>query len=304
MKESKFIWMDGELVAWKDAQVHVLTHALHYGTGVFEGIRCYATKQGPAVFRLKEHVDRLFGSAHILGIKVPFSKEMITQACRDIITKNKLPSAYIRPIIYLGYGQMGLNPVGCTVNVAIAAWEWGTYLGEDGVANGIRVKTSSFTRHHVNINMTRAKVCGAYVNSVLAKHEAVSNGYDEAMVLDVDGYVAEGSGENIFIVRDGILTTPVFTSFLPGITRQSVMVLAKEHGIPTAEARLTRDDVYLADEMFLTGTAAELTPVREVDGRTIGTGKPGPVTKQLQAAFSKVIAGEDAEHATWLAPVR
>lgn len=293
------IWMDGKFTDWGKANVHVLTHALHYGSAVFEGIKAYEAKKGTAVFRLKEHVDRLFDSAHILGIKVPFSKSEVTQAIKETVKMNKLKSCYIRPIVFLGDGQMGLNPVGCPVRCAIAAWSWGAYLGEEGIAKGIRLRTSSFNRHFVNSMMTKAKISGNYVNSVLAKQEAVKQGFDEALMLDTEGYVSECTGENIFIVKNNVIKTTPNTSILPGITRATIIQIAKDMEHEVKEERFTRDELYIADECFLTGTAAELTPVREVDNRVIGAGKPGPVTKKLQETFMKVVKGQIKEYEHW-----
>ena len=300
VNESKKIWMDGKFVNWADANVHILTHTLHYGTGAFEGIRCYKTKKGSAVFRLKEHVDRLFDSCHILNIKPPFLPGKIEKAIIDTIKINKLKECYIRPLIYIGYGAMGLLPKDNPVRIAIAVWPWGAYLGEDGIKNGIRIKVSSFTRLHVNVTMTKSKTCGDYVNSTLAKSEAVACGYDEALILDTNGYVSEGTGQNIFIVRDGVLMTPPLPSVLEGITRKSIMEMAGKVKIKVCETNFTRDEVYIADEVFFTGTAAEVTPVREVDGRTIGTGKPGPVTKKLQNLFFRIVKGEAKAYKSWL----
>ncbi|HZZ86661.1 MAG TPA: branched-chain amino acid transaminase [Anaeromyxobacteraceae bacterium] len=300
MKADK-IWMDGKLVGWDQAQVHVLTHALHYGLGVFEGIRAYRTADGrSAVFRLREHMQRLLESAHILMMDVPFSLEALSEATVDLLRANKMPEAYIRPLAFSGYGTLGVgaqNPI----QVIIAAWPWGAYLSEEGMKKGIRAKVSSFTRMHVNVNVVRAKVSGQYVNSILANREAVMSGYDEAILLDTDGYVAEGSGENIYIVKDGTLFTPPLSSpVLAGITRDSVLKLAKEHGIPVVEQKFTRDTMYIADELFMSGTAAEITPVREVDNRRVGKGEPGPVTHALQTAFFKAVKGEDPKYRDWL----
>jgi len=302
LQETEKIWMDGKLVAWKDAKVHVMVHSLHYGLGVFEGIRCYKGKGGSYVFRLDEHVDRLFDSAHIFQMKMPFTKAEIKKGIIDTIKANKMAECYIRPLVYIGYGAMGLYVSG-PINVAIAAWPWGAYLGEEGIKNGIKVRVSSFTRHHVNIAMTRAKVTGAYVNSQLAKHEAKSAGCDEALLLDPEGYVAEGTGENVFIVRKGVIKTTPLTSILEGITRDSVMELAEELGYKVVEERFTRDEVYISDEAFFTGTAAEVTPIRELDGRLIGGGKPGPVTKKLQKVFFDIVQGKSAKHKKWLTKV-
>lgn len=300
LRESEKIWMDGKLIDWKDARVHVLTHTLHYGVGVFEGIRCYKTINGPAIFRLDDHVERLFTSAHIVNIEMPYSREEIREAIKETVTANRLEACYIRPIVYIGYGSMGLYVEDNPVNVAIAAWSWGSYLGDEGLERGIRVKISSFTRHHVNISMTRAKVPGYYVNSVLAKKEVKAAGYDEAVLLDPDGYIAEGSGENIFMIRKGRIKTTPLTSILEGITRESIIQIARDKGMPVIEERFTRDDLYIADEAFLTGTAAELTPIREVDNRVIGNGKPGPVTRNLQDTFFNIVYGKDIRYKEWL----
>lgn len=300
LKEAEKIWMDGQFVNWKDARVHVLTHTLHYGVGAFEGIRCYKAGEGSAIFRLDDHVDRLFASAHIMSIEIPYTREEIKEAIKETVRINRLDACYIRPIVYVGYGSMGLYVEDNPINVAIAAWTWGSYLGDEGLKKGIRVKISSFTRHHVNISMTRAKVPGYYVNSILAKKEVKAAGYDEAVLLDPDGYVAEGSGENIFIVRKGIMKTTSLTSILAGITRESIIHLAREMGITVVEERFTRDDLYIADEAFLTGTAAELTPIREVDNRVIGPGKPGPVTQKLQDAFFNIVQGREKQYKDWL----
>jgi len=297
--------MDGKFVDWDAAQVHVLSHTLHYGVGVFEGIRCYQTEDGgSAIFRLREHVDRLFASAHIVLLKIPFSREKICQAIRKTLTTNGLTEGYIRPIVFIGDGEMGLFVKTNPIRVAVAAWSWGAYLGEEGIRKGIRAKVSSFCRYHVNSAMTKGKINGYYVNSVLAKWEAKKAGYDEAVLLDTEGYVAEASGENIFIVRNGILQTSTLTSILPGITRDSVLNIARKLDIPVKEARFTRDEMYIADEMFFTGTAAEITPVREVDDRRVGTGKPGPVTKQIQDAFFDIVRGKNALFAHWLDVVK
>jgi branched-chain amino acid aminotransferase len=292
--------MDGRFVDWKEANIHVLTHSLHYGLGVFEGLRCYKGEKGSAIFRLKEHVERLFDSAHIVQIKIPFSPKEIEQAIIGTVKINRLEACYIRPIVFIGYGEMGLYVQKNPIQVAIAAWPWGTYLGDEGIKNGIRAKISSFTRHHVNISMTRAKVTSYYANSQLAKREAKEAGYDEALLLDTDGYVAEGPGENIFIVRNGTLKTTPLGSILEGITRNSIIQLAQEKGIPVAQERFSRDEVYIADEAFFTGTAAEITPIREVDGRIIGPGKPGEITKLLQKLFFDIVAGKDSAHKSWL----
>jgi branched-chain amino acid aminotransferase len=292
--------MDGRFVDWKEAKIHVLTHTLHYGLGVFEGLRCYKGEKGSAVFRLKEHVKRLFDSAQIVQIRIPYSPKDIEEAILGTVKVNRLQECYIRPIVFIGYGEMGLYVQKNPIQVAIAAWPWGTYLGDEGIRNGIRAKISSFTRHHVNISMTRAKVTSYYANSQLAKREVKEAGYDEAILLDADGYVAEGPGENIFIVRNGTLKTTPLTSILEGITRNSIIQLAQEKEIPVAQERFTRDEIYIAEEAFFTGTAAEITPIREVDGRVIGTGKPGEITKLLQTSFFDAVAGKDPVHQSWL----
>jgi branched-chain amino acid aminotransferase len=304
LEETPFIWMDGKLVPWKEATVHVLTHTLHYGLGVFEGIRCYKGKSGTAIFRLKDHVERLLGSAHIVQMKIPYSAEEIEQAIVETVQSNHLEEGYIRPIAFIGYGEMGLYVTENPIQLTIAAWPWGTYLGDEGVKNGIRVRVSSIARHHVNTSMSRAKVTGHYVNSQLAKRESKEAGYDEALMLDTDGFVAEGPGENLFIVKKSVLKTTPLTSVLEGITRDTIIHLAQKQNRVVREDRLTRDDLYLADEAFFTGTAAEITPIREVDGRQIGTGKPGPVTQALQADFFRVVRGEQIEDPNWLTPVQ
>jgi branched-chain amino acid aminotransferase len=293
------IWSDGKMIPWREATTHVLTHTLHYGMGVFEGLRAYETPRGPAIFRLKEHTDRLFNSAHIFMMKMPYDRATLMQAQCDVVRQNALKSCYIRPIVFYGSEAMGISAKTLSVHVAIAAWAWGTYLGPDGLEKGIRVKTSSFTRHHVNINMCRAKSVTTYANSILAHQEVAHDGYDEALLLDVDGYVAEGAGENIFIVKQGKLYTPDMTSCLEGITRASLIELAGEIGIPVIEKRINRDEVYCADEAFFTGTAAEVTPIRELDNRTIGSGRRGPVTEKLQTLFFECARG-NGKHADWL----
>ena len=297
------IWYDGKLVPWRDANTHVLTHSLHYGLAVFEGLRAYNTAAGTAIFRLRDHTERLFNSAHIYMMKIPYSRETLIAAQKEVVRANKLESCYIRPIAFYGSEKMGVSPKGATVHVAIAAWPWGAYLGPEALEKGIRVKTSSFARHHVNVSMCRAKYSGTYANSILANLEATEHGYDEGLLLDVDGFVAEGSGENLFIVRGGKIYEPELTSALIGITRQSIITLAEEMGYTVAAGRLTRDDLYIADEAFFTGTAAEVTPIREVDGRTIGSGKTGPVTARLQKAFFDVVNGRNDKYREWLAPV-
>jgi|TARA_B100001971_G_C18255452_1_gene581702 branched-chain amino acid aminotransferase len=299
IKEVEKIWMDGNLVDWKDAKIHVLTHALHYGSGVFEGIRCYNTSLGPAIFRLNEHINRLYNSAKIYFMEIPFSKKEISDAIKNLIRANKLKECYIRPIAFRGYGEMGLNPLNSKVNVSIAVWPWGTYLGEDGLKNGIRVKISSYQRISPNMIPPSAKSTGNYINSILAKVESLKPGYDEAIMLDNRGFVSEGPGENVFLVKNGKLyTPPKHASILPGITRASVIKIAKDSGYNVAETDLTRGDLYKADEVFFTGTAAELTPIREID--EIEIGKPGPITKSLQESFFKITKGEDNRYDFWL----
>lgn len=300
VKEAKKIWMDGKMVDWKNANVHILTHSLHYGLAVFEGIRCYKGTKGSAIYRLKEHVDRLFSGAHICQMVIPFSKEEITKGIIDTVKVNGFKECYIRPLVYLGYGAMGVHPRDNPVKVSIATWPWGAYLGEEGLKKGIRVKVSSYTRHHVNAAMTKAKVCGYYVNSQFAKKEVLSLGYDEAILLDTEGYVSEASGENVFIVRNGILKTTPLTSILEGITRESIIKIAHDMGIEVREERFTRDELYISDEAFLTGTAAEVTPIIEVDDRKIGSGKPGPVTKKLQSIFFDIVNGRNNRYSHWL----
>jgi len=297
------IWYDGKLVPWRDANTHVLTHSLHYGLAVFEGLRAYKTGSGTSIFRLKEHTERLFNSAHIYMMKIPYSRDEIMAAHKEVVRANKLDECYIRPIAFYGSEKIGVSPKGASVHVAIAAWPWGAYLGAEAIDKGIRVKTSSFARHHVNVSMCRAKYSGTYANSILANLEATEHGYDEGLLLDVDGFVAEGSGENLFMVKNGCLYEPELTSALAGITRDSVITLAREMGYSVSARRITRDDLYIADEAFFTGTAAEVTPIREVDGRTIGEGKRGPVTKRLQSAFFDCVTGKAEKHSDWLAPV-
>jgi branched-chain amino acid aminotransferase len=294
------IWYDGELVPWRSATTHVLTHTLHYGMGVFEGLRAYETSGGSAIFRLSEHTERLFNSAHVFKMKIPFDQATLIQAQRDVVKQNGLVSGYIRPIVFYGSEAMGLSAKDLSVHVAVAAWPWGAYLGADGLEKGIRVKTSSFTRHHVNINMCRAKSVATYTNSILAHQEVAQDGYHEALLLDVDGYVAEGSGENIFIVKHDKLYTPDLTACLEGITRASVIELANEIGIEVIQKRITRDEVYCADEAFFTGTAAEVTPIRELDRRSIGSGERGPITERLQSLFFDCVNGRSDSHASWL----
>ena len=300
VQETGKIWMNGQMVEWKDAQVHVLSHTLHYGLGFFEGIRCYQAEGGAAIFRLKDHVQRLFLSAHIVQVKIPYTQETITEAIIETIRHNNLTECYIRPIVYIGYGSMGLFPEDNPIQVAIAVWPWGSYLGEEGLRKGIRSKISSIARHHVNSSFSRAKITGYYANSQLAKKEAREEGYDEAILLDTEGYIAEGSGENLFMVRGGELKTPPVTSVLEGITRDTVIQIANESGYAVREMKFTRDELYIADEAFLTGTAAEVTPVREVDGRQIAGGSAGPITQSIQSKYFKVVKGEDPSHRDWL----
>ncbi|AGS39017.1 branched-chain amino acid transaminase [Cycloclasticus zancles] len=294
------IWMDGEWVDWRDAKVHVLTHTLHYGMGVFEGTRAYETNEGTAIFRLQDHTDRLFRSAHILNMQIPFDKATLNQVQREAVAKNKLKSAYLRPMCFYGSEGMGIRADSLKVHVMVAAWEWGKYLVEDGIEKGIRIRTSSYIRNHVNSVMCKAKANGNYMNSILALQEAISCGYDEAMLLDHEGYVAEGSGENIFLVRNGKLITPDLTSALEGITRETIFQLAEECNLEVVEKRITRDEVYVADEAFFTGTAAEVTPIREVDDRTIGNGGRGPITERLQTMYFDAVQGRSAQHSDWL----
>jgi len=297
------IWMDGEWVEWREAKVHVLTHTLHYGAGVFEGLRAYHAEQGTAIFKLPEHTDRLFRSAHILGMGIPFDKEVINQAHKEAVAKNNLDSAYIRSMCFYGSEGMGLRADNLKVHVMIAAWEWGAYLGDESMEKGIRIRTSSYTRNHVNSTMCKAKANGNYINSILALQEALSTGFDEALLLDHEGYVAEGSGENLFIVRNGKIYTPETTSALEGITRDTLMTIAKENGFEVVEKRITRDEVYVADEAFFTGSAAEVTPIREYDGRAIGSGTRGPITEKLQTLYFDYVHGRRADHNEWLSYV-
>ena len=296
-----WIWLDGKMVPWREANVHVLTHTLHYGMGVFEGERAYLTSDGrTAIFRLQEHTNRLFNSAHILNMPMPFSKEEINQATIEAVKINNLKSAYIRPMCFYGSEGMGLRADNLNVHCSIAAWEWGTYLGDESITKGIRIRTSSFTRHHVNVTMCKAKANGNYMNSMLALADAMNDGYDEALLLDVDGFVAEGSGENIFIISKGKIYTPDLTSALDGITRATVIQLAKDKGYEIIEKRITRDEVYTADEAFFTGTAAEVTPIRELDNRTIGSGMRGPITTELQKDYFSLVKGELDGYDSWL----
>jgi len=299
-----YIWKDGEMIPWRDATIHVLTHSLHYGMGVFEGVRAYHQEDGStAIFRLAEHTQRLLNSAHIFMMKIPYSAAQLIAAQKEVVRANKLESCYIRPLAFYGSEKLGVSPIGNTVHVIIAAWPWGAYLGEEGMQRGIRIKTSSYMRHHVNVTMCRAKATGNYLNSILANQEATMHGYDEALLLDVNGYVAEGAGENLFIVKDGVLIEPEVTSGLMGITRQTVIQLAEDLGIPFRSRLMTRDDVYLADEAFFTGTAAEVTPIRELDDRTIGAGGRGPITEKLQRAFFDVVNGRNPKYAEWMSRI-
>ena len=297
------IWYDGKMVPWREATTHVLTHTLHYGMGVFEGVRAYETADGPAIFRLHDHTDRLFRSAHILGMKMPYDKDTLNAAQKAVIRENNLKSGYLRPMAFYGAEAMGISAKTLSTHVIVAAWPWGAYLGKEALEHGIRVKTSSFTRHHVNITMCKAKANGNYMNSILAHREAEMDGYQEALLLDVDGFVAEGSGENVFIVRNGKIYTPDLTSALEGITRDTIVRLAGELCIQVIEKRITRDEVYCADEAFFTGTAAEVTPIRELDNRAIGSGDRGPITTQLQALYFDCVQGRSSAHADWLAHV-
>jgi branched-chain amino acid aminotransferase len=298
-----FIWYDGKLVPWRDATTHVLTHSLHYGLSVFEGVRAYRSELGTAIFRLEDHTNRLFNSAHIYQIPMPFDRDTINEAQRMVVRENQLESAYLRPLVFYGPEKMGVSPKGARVHVAIAAWPWGAYLGEDALSAGIRVKVSSFARQHVNVTMPRAKVATTYANSILANTEALQDGYDEALLLDTEGFVAEGSGENLFIVKNGVLCEPEIASALTGITRSTIHALAADAGLGVQTRRLTRDDVYIADEAFFTGTAAEVTPIREVDNRQIGSGRRGPITEMLQNAFFDMVNGRNPKYHHWLSKV-
>ncbi len=303
VQKTKKIWWEGELVDWDQAQEHVLAHTMHYGLGAFEGIRAYNTPKGTAIFRLDDHVRRLFETAHILAMEVPYTRDQIRQACIDSVTQNSLETAYIRPLVFYGSEGMGLHAENLSVHVSVAAWFWGAYLGTDALEKGIRIKTSSYTRHLVNSVMCKAKACGNYINSILALQEAARDGYDEALLLDNDGMVAEGSGENIFIARNGIIYTPELTSALEGITRDTVLRLAQSAGFDVIEKRITRDEIYIADEAFFTGTAAEVTPIRELDNRVIGNGSPGPITQQLQSVYLDLIEGRLDGYDDWLTVV-
>lgn len=298
-----WIWMDGQFVPWRDAKIHVLTHTLHYGMGVFEGVRAYKTSSGTAIFRLQEHTQRLLNSAKIFQMKVPYDAATLAQAQQEVVRRNQLESCYLRPIIWIGSEKLGIAARDNTIHTAIAAWPWGAYLGEDGLNKGIRVKTSSFSRHHVNVSLVRAKACGYYINSILANQEALAQGYDEALLLDTDGYVSEGSGENVFVIRNGKIYTPDLASCLDGITRDAVITMAQDLGIQVIEKRITRDEMYCCDEAFFTGTAAEITPIRELDDRQIGSGSRGPITERLQSLFFDVVAGKAPQYQHWLSPV-
>ncbi len=297
------IWLDGEMVPWREAKVHVLTHTLHYGMGVFEGVRAYATDDGPAIFRLQDHTRRLFNSAKIMNMPMPFDADTLNEVQREVVRANHLNSAYLRPMCFYGSEGMGLRADNLNTHVMVAAWEWGAYLGKDGIERGIRIKTSSYTRHHVNISMCKAKANGHYINSMLALQEALTDGYDEALLLDVEGFVAEGSGENIFIIRDGVLHTPELTSALDGITRATIMQLAADEGLEVVVRRITRDEVYIADEAFFTGSAAEVTPIRELDNRAIGSGSRGPITERLQSLYFDLVQGRHPRYREWLSHV-
>jgi len=298
-----WIWHDGRLTPWRNATTHVLTHSLHYGLAVFEGLRAYDTPDGPAIFRVQDHTERLVNSARIYMMQIPYDRPTLVEAQREVVRANGLGACYLRPIAFYGAEKMGVSPKGATVHVAIAAWPWGAYLGPEAHERGIRVKTSSYARHHVNVTMARAKLAATYANSILATLEASQDGYDEALLLDVDGFVAEGAGENLFIVKGGRLYEPELTSALAGITRDTVITLARERGYEVSARRLTRDDVYIADEAFFCGTAAEVTPIVELDRRTIGDGRPGPVTRAIQRAYFDAVSGRDARHRDWLTPV-
>jgi branched-chain amino acid aminotransferase len=299
-----FIWFNGKLVDWRDANIHVLTHSLHYGMAVFEGVRAYKTDQGPAIFRLQEHTKRWFNSAKIFQMEMPYSQDELMKAQLEVVKVNQLESCYLRPIAWIGSEKLGISPKGNKILVSIAAWQWGAYLGEDGLNKGIRVKTSSFSRHHVNVSLVRAKASGYYINSILANQEVTAHGYDEALLLDTDGYVSEGSGENVFIVRDGVIYTPDLASCLAGITRDSIITIAHDLGFEVREKRITRDEMYCCDEAFFTGTAAEVTPIRELDDRIIGNGGRGPVTEKIQNVFFDTVKGKNDKYRSWLTYVK
>jgi len=297
------IWKDGKLVDWRDANLHMLTHSLHYGMAVFEGVRAYKTIDGTAIFRLREHTQRLYNSAKIFQMAIPFDMETLIEAQKEVVRANQLESCYLRPLVWIGSEKMGVSARGNTIHVGIAAWPWGAYLGEEGLKRGIRVKTSSFTRHHVNVSMVRAKASGYYINSILANQEVTAEGYDEALLLDTDGYVSEGAGENVFLIRNGKIYTPDLASCLDGITRDAVLTMARDLGIDVIEKRITRDELYCADEAYFTGTAAEITPIRELDSRQIGIGSRGPVTEKLQSLFFDVVGGKAPQYQHWLTRV-
>jgi len=298
------IWMDGELVDWRDAKIHVLTHTLHYGCGAFEGVRAYDTVNGTAIFRLQEHTQRLFNSAKILRMKIPFTQEQVNEAQREVVKANGLKSAYIRPLTWIGSEKLGVSPKGNKVHLIVAAWSWGAYLGEEGMKRGIRVKTSSYTRHHVNITMTQAKTVSNYTNSILANMEATDEGYDEALLLDASGFVSEGAGENLFVIKNGVVYTPDLSAgALNGITRNTIFAICQDLGLKLVEKRITRDEVYICDEAFFTGTAAEVTPIRELDRIEIGAGSRGPITEKIQTAFFDIVNGRNPKYAEWLTAV-
>jgi len=298
------IWMDGQLVEWRDAKIHVLTHTLHYGCGAFEGVRAYNTTGGTAIFRLREHTERLFNSAKILRMKIPFTQEEVMEAQKQVVRENKLESCYLRPLTWVGSQKLGVSMKGNTIHLMVAAWPWGAYLGEDGMKNGIRVKISSYTRHHVNITMTQAKAVSNYTNSILANQEATDDGYDEAMLLDVSGFVSEGAGENVFVVKDGVVYTPDLSAgALNGITRNTIIHICKDLGLELVQKRITRDEIYICDEAFFTGTAAEVTPIRELDRIPLGRGSRGPITEKIQSAFFDIVNGRNPKYAHWLSRV-
>lgn len=298
------IWMDGELVDWRDAKIHVLTHTLHYGCGAFEGVRAYPTDKGPAIFRLREHTERLFNSAKILRMKIPFTIEQVEAAQKAVVRENNLASCYLRPLTWIGSEKLGVSPKGNKIHLMVAAWAWGAYLGEEGLKRGIRVKTSSYTRHHVNITMTQAKTVSNYTNSILANMEATEDGYDEALLLDASGFVSEGAGENLFIIKNGVVYTPDLSAgALNGITRNTIFAICQDLGLQLVEKRITRDEVYISDEAFFTGTAAEVTPIRELDRIELGSGSRGPITEKIQAAFFDIVNGRNPKYAHWLSVV-
>jgi branched-chain amino acid aminotransferase len=298
------IWFDGQLVDWRDAKIHVLTHTLHYGCGAFEGVRAYDTVNGTAIFRLQEHTQRLFNSAKILRMKMPFSMEQVNEAQKEVVRANQLKSCYLRPLVWIGSEKLGVSPKGNQIHVMVAAWAWGAYLGEEGLKRGIRIKTSSYTRHHVNITMTQAKAVSNYSNSILANMEATDDGYDEALLLDSAGFVSEGAGENVFLIKDGVVYTPDLSAgALNGITRNTVLHICEDLGIKVVQKRITRDECYIADEMFFTGTAAEVTPIRELDRVQIGEGQRGPLTEKIQSAFFDIVNGRNPKYAQWLSKV-